>query len=183
MIAPDDALTLYTVGHSNRTLAQLVAILDKAGVRAVADVRRVPQSRYNPQFRRGAFGPALAAHEIAYAWIEELGGRREPSLDTPHVALEAPYAGYAEHLRTDEFAHGIAQLVALAADTPTALLCAEASPAQCHRRILADWLVFRGHRVIHVLDATRAIDHALSAEARVDGAHLVYDRGTQPTLL
>jgi uncharacterized protein (DUF488 family) len=178
-----DALTIFTVGHSNRTLEQLVAILDRAGVRAVADVRRVPQSRYNPQFRRGAFGPALAAHEIAYAWIEELGGRREPSPDTPHVALEGPYAGFAEHLRTEEFARGIERLYALAADTPTAVLCAEGRPDQCHRRILADWLVSRGHRVIHVIDATRALDHALSAEARLDGDHLVYDRGAQRSLL
>jgi len=174
---------IFTVGHSNRTIDQLVAILERAGVRAIADVRRVPQSRYNPHFRRGQLGPALAEHEIAYEWIEELGGRREPSSATIHTALEAPFAGYAEHLRTDEFERGIARLKALAGETPTAIMCAEAKPAECHRRILSDWLVAHGHRVIHVLDLTRAIDHALSLEARLDGDHLVYDRGTQPSLL
>jgi uncharacterized protein (DUF488 family) len=175
---------IFTVGHSNRSLEALVAIVRAAGVGAIADVRRVPQSRFNPQFRRAAFAAALADHGVGYEWIEELGGRREPSPDTPHLALDVPYAGYAEHLGSADFARGAARLTALAAAAPTAVLCAEADPARCHRRILADWLLCRGHRVVHLLDAGRAVDHALSAEARVDrGGALVYDRGVQPRLL
>ena len=158
-------------------------MLESHGIRALADVRRVPQSRRHPQVNRRVLAASLAEDEVAYAWLEALGGRREPSAHTPHVAVEAPFAGYAEHTHTAEFARGIDELAALAAETPTAVMCAEKAFEQCHRRILADWLVAQGHRVVHLLDGGHAIDHALSAEARVTPAGLVYDRGTQPTLL
>jgi uncharacterized protein (DUF488 family) len=177
-------VTIYTVGHSNRTLDTFLAILEAHGVRAIADVRRVPQSRRHPQFNRRALADALAREEIEYAWLEALGGRREPSADTPHTAVEAPFAGYAEHLRTAELARGADELFAMAARVPTAVMCAEAAFTDCHRRILSDWLVVHGHAVVHLRDAGRSAPHALSPEARVDpSGELVYDRGQQGRLI
>ena len=175
--------TIYTVGHSNRTIDAFLATIESHGIRAIADVRRVPRSRRHPQFDTRALAASLADDEVAYVWLEALGGRRDPSPDTPHVAIDTPFAGYAEHTRTPAFARGIDDLLALAADTPTAVMCAEKSFEECHRRILSDWLVARGHRVVHILDGGHAIDHALSPEARLDHGELVYDRGTQPPLL
>jgi uncharacterized protein (DUF488 family) len=147
-------------------------------------VRRVPRSRRHPQFDTRTLAAALADDEVAYAWLESLGGRRDPSPSNPHTAIDAPFAGYAEHTRTREFARGIDELLALANESPTAVMCAEKTFEQCHRRILADWLVAHDHRVVHILDGGHAIDHALSPEARVDAnGELVYDRGTQPSLL
>jgi uncharacterized protein (DUF488 family) len=175
--------TIYTVGHSNRTIDAFLATIEAHGVRAIADVRRVPQSRRHPQFNRKLLAASLADDEVAYAWIEALGGRREASDETIHTAIDAPFAGYAEHTRTPEFARGIDLLLALASEGPTAAMCAEKSFEECHRRILSDWLVANGHEVVHLLDGGHAIDHALSAEARATPAGLVYDRGTQPQLL
>jgi uncharacterized protein (DUF488 family) len=177
------ARTIYTVGHSNRRIEALIEILRAAGVGALADIRRVPQSRFNPQFRKQALAAALASHGLAYEWIEELGGHREPSATTPHVMLDAPFAGYAEHLRSAEFARGIERLTDRHETADTAVMCAEAAYLRCHRRILADWLTVRGWTVVHLVDAARREPHVLSAEARVVDGELVYDRGTQPSLM
>jgi len=174
---------VFTVGHSNRTMDTFLTILEAHGIRAIADVRRVPQSRRHPQFNRRVLGDALAREEIEYAWLEALGGRREPSADTAHVAVAPPFAGYAEHLRSPEFRRGIEELFAIAARVPTAVMCAEADFTDCHRRILSDWLVAHGHAVVHLRDAGRSAPHALSPEARLADGELVYDRGTQPPLL
>lgn len=176
-------MRLFTVGHSNRTIDAFLATIESHGVRAIADVRRVPQSRRHPQFNRKILAASLAEDEVAYAWLEALGGRREPSTGTKHKAIDAPFAGYAEHTTTPEFARGVDELLALAGDGPTAFMCAEKSFEECHRRILSDWLVANGHEVVHILDGGHAIAHALSPEARVTPAGLVYDRGTQPALL
>ena len=101
---------------------------------------------------------------------------REPSAGSPHTALaDGPFRGYADHMASDEFARGVAKLLAQAASRRTAVLCAEADPAHCHRSLLADVLLARGHRVEHIVDAGPARPHALHHDARADGGTVVYD--------
>jgi uncharacterized protein (DUF488 family) len=87
----------------------------------------------------------------------------------------AAFAAYAEHMATDEFEGAIRDVVRGAAATPTALMCAEARPEQCHRRLIADWLVAQGHQVVHLLTATRSAPHVLAPFARLEGGGLIYD--------
>ena len=111
-----------------------------------------------------------------YAHVPELGGMREPSADSPHTALaDGPFRGYADHMASDEFARGLTKLLAPAASQRTAVLCAEADPAHCHRSLLADLLLARGHRVEHIVDAGPARPHALHHHARAEGGTVVYD--------
>jgi uncharacterized protein (DUF488 family) len=69
-------MRLFTVGHGTRSVDELVACLDEAGVRTLVDVRRFPSSRRNPQFNRDALAASLAAAGLEYRHAEELGGRR-----------------------------------------------------------------------------------------------------------
>ena len=93
---------------------------------------------------------------------------------------EAGFRGYADHMDTPEFGEGLAALLALAAERPTAIMCAEAVPWRCHRQLIADALVVRGVTVLHVIDAGAARPHALSRLARLAGDRIVYDAGHLP---
>jgi uncharacterized protein (DUF488 family) len=167
---------LLTVGHSNRALQDLLALLAAHDVEAIADVRRHPASRRHPHFAGTALARSLSEARIAYAHVPELGGMREPSGDSPHTALaDGPFRGYADHMASDEFARGLAKLLAVAASRRTAVLCAEADPAHCHRSLLADVLLARGHQVEHIVDAGPARPHALHHHARAEGGTVVYD--------
>jgi uncharacterized protein (DUF488 family) len=176
---------LLTVGHSNRGLHDFMALLVAHGVHAVADVRRHPASRRFPHYSAGAIERTLREAGVVYAHLPELGGMRaqgtrpgEGSADSPHLALaEGAFRAYADHMASDEFARGIARLLALAAGQPTAFMCAEADPAHCHRSLLADALLVRGHTVGHIVDAGAARAHALHTRARSEGGRLVYDGG------
>jgi uncharacterized protein (DUF488 family) len=163
---------VFSVGHSTRTGDELVALLREAGVGAVADVRRFPASRRHPQFRREALEAALPACGIRYGWLGEgLGGRqpaRVPAERSPNAAWTEPaFRRYADAMATPAFQHAFAALERLAAEVPTAVMCAERPWWRCHRRLLADLLVARGHRVVHLLEPGRASEHALSGWARV----------------
>jgi uncharacterized protein (DUF488 family) len=181
---PPSSRTLYSVGHSNRTLATFLGLLVAHGVRGIADVRSFPTSRRWPHFNREPLAAALAAQAIHYDWLPALGGRRHQTRpDSPHTAWTvAGFRNYADHLETAEFADGLRQLLALAAARRTAFMCAEALYWQCHRRLIADRLTVDGYRVLHIESETRAVEHRLPRFARVVDGRLIYDAGTQPAL-
>lgn len=158
------------------SLHDFLARLDAHGVEVLADVRRYPVSRRHPHFNAAPLARALNEAGIEYVHVVELGGMRLAREDTPHVALAADlFRGYADHMAGDEFARGLAKLLALASTKRTAAMCAEADPAHCHRSLLADALLARGHTVAHILDAGPTRAHALHAGARLEGERLVYD--------
>jgi uncharacterized protein (DUF488 family) len=174
-------VTVYTVGHSTRPLADFLALLAAHGVAGIADVRSYPASRRHPHFARAALAEALAAAGLRYDWLPALGGRRRARPDSPHTAWRAAgFRGYADHMDTPEFHAGLARLLALAAERPTAVLCAEAVPWRCHRQLIADALVVRHVAVIHLLAPDAVRRHTLSPLARVEGERLVYDAGELP---
>jgi uncharacterized protein (DUF488 family) len=171
-------VVVHTVGHSTLALADFLALLEVHRIKAIADVRRWPASRRHPHFGREALERSLAAAGVAYLWIPELGGRRAPRPDSPHVAWRNPsFRAYADHMETPEFAAGFARLLALAAEQPTAVMCAEAVPWRCHRQLIADALVARQLEVRHVTGPSSPSPHRLSADARLEGTRIVYDGG------
>lgn len=172
MRASKTCLVIHTVGHSTRTLAALVDLLREAGVRHLVDVRRHPVSRRHPQFGREALARGLAAAGVAYVHEPDLGGHREPLPDSPNTAWRHPaFRGYADHMRTKEFAAALARVTEL---TDAAVMCAEAQPAKCHRQLLADALVLRGLVVRHLLDRGRAEEHRVHPRAVWRDGAVVY---------
>ena len=175
-------MIVYTLGHSTLGLDEFRHLLARHGIGGIADVRRFPASRRHPHFGREALEAALAVARVAYEWLPALGGRRPARKDSPHGAWRVEgFRGYADHMESPEFAEGLARLLAIAGDRPTAVMCAEALPWRCHRQLLADALVVHGVEVRHVIGAT-AEPHRLTPFARVEGERIVYDRASQSRL-
>jgi uncharacterized protein (DUF488 family) len=173
------AMRVYSVGHSNLDAAAFLALLRGAGIRSLADVRRVPFSRRYPWFARDALTASLQEAGITYRWLGDgLGGRLEPTRArdaSPNRALRsAPLRAYADAQNTPAFQRDLAALLELASGAPTAVMCAERDWRQCHRQILADVLVARGIEVVHVSPVAASQPHALSPHARVEGERVSY---------
>lgn len=156
---------IFTVGHSIRPQAELIEMLQEAGVRLLLDVRRFPGSRRHPQFGQEALRADLARAAIAYRHEPDLGGRREPRPDSPNTAWRvAAFRGYADHMASPEFRAAIERLVT-EERVPAAVMCAEAVPWKCHRQLIADALVLRGIEVVHLLAPGQRQMHALNPSA------------------
>jgi uncharacterized protein (DUF488 family) len=180
---------IYTVGHSTHPIERFLGLLDGVGIGVVADVRRFPGSRRNPQFGAEALERSLREAGIGYAsFALSLGGRRPTR--RPGGAVEGPdnsawtnasFRAYADYMSEAGFAAGLAELERLAREKTTAIMCAEAHPSRCHRRLIADALTVAGWEVIDLLADGSCTAHALSAHAVVCGGLLSYPG--QPTLL
>jgi len=167
---------LFTLGHSTRSLEEFVEVLRAHGVRRLVDVRSIPRSRHNPQFNRDTLSCFLRNRRISYRHMKSLGGLRRALRDSVVNAgwRNASFRGFADYMQTPEFVRALDQLVRLAADRPTAILCAESVPWRCHRSLIADALTVRGTGVRHIFSARSARPHALTAMARVRGTRVTY---------
>jgi uncharacterized protein (DUF488 family) len=176
--------SIHTIGHSTRSAAELVELLREHAIELVVDVRRFPASRRHPQFGKEALSAELRDAGIEYRHEIDLGGRRRPREDSPNAAwINDSFRGYADHAGTEEFEAALARVIASAAERKVAIMCAEAHPSRCHRRIMSDVLVARGWRVVHILDRHRSEDHALDPNARTTSeGKLVYPAEQQRRL-
>ena len=171
----DDPATIWTIGHSTRTLQEFLGLLAEYRIEAIADVRRFPGSRRYPYFAGDALAATLPTHGIDYRWMPKLGGRRKVQPGSPNTAWRnASFQGYADYTTTPEFAEGLAELLKLAATERTALMCAEAVWWRCHRSLIADVLKLRGIEVIHIVDATHSTAHPYTSPARIVDGRLSY---------
>ena len=149
------ANTIYTIGHSTRSVAELVALLREAAVGLLVDVRSVPRSRTNPQFNTDTLPKDLAEAGIGYRHIRALGGLRHKLKDAPPspntLWRSDPFRNYADYAMTEPFREGLAELRGHAEDHVCAIMCAEAVWWRCHRRIVADYLLAEGADVRHIM--------------------------------
>ncbi len=177
-------LTLYTVGHSNRPIEELLNLLRCTNIRQLVDVRAKPRSERFPQFSGEALREMLTEMAVAYHWAgRHLGGYRQGRSQSLHIALyDTALRAYADHMETDVFARAAGQLLNLARRGPLAVMCAEKNPQHCHRSLIADYLTLQGHRVLHLIDENATEEHLLDARARRESGRLVYDRLAAPEL-
>ena len=175
---PDDnAITVWTIGHSTRSTGEFLAALTSHGIEVVADVRRFPASRRVSHFNSSELARELPAHDIDYVWISALGGRRRSSESAPDTGWRHPaFRAYAEYSTTDEFADGLFELMMIAGGLRTAIMCAEILWWRCHRRIIADVLTSLGVRVEHLRDEGPGEIHRLAPPARLVGGMLTYSQ-------
>jgi uncharacterized protein (DUF488 family) len=168
-------ITIYTIGHSTRSIDEFVALLRTFDIHLLADIRTVPRSRHNPQFGRDVLPAELAEAGIRYVHLPALGGlRHSPTSEMNAGWRNASFRSYADHMQTAEFDGGIDELIALAADAGTAIMCAEAVPWRCHRSLVGDALVVRGIAVHDIMSATSAPAHRLTTFAVVNGTTITY---------
>jgi uncharacterized protein (DUF488 family) len=158
----------FTIGHSTHPLDAFAALLAQHRVERVADVRRTPRSGRHPQFNRETLADELSRRGVDYRHLPALGGRRRIRPGSPNGGWEHPaFRGYADYALTDEFAAGLAELVVLADERPTAVMCAEALWWRCHRRLIADRLTALGWTVCHIGPDGGLAEHELPAFAVV----------------
>ena len=177
MIADETRVTstVWTIGHSTRPLKTFLNLLAHYRLEAVADVRRFPGSRQQPQFAQEPLRCALAEHGIAYEWIVTLGGRRRPRPDSPNVTWRnVSFRGYADYIASAEFAEGLDELLEVAGRLRTTMMCAEAVWWRCHRALISDVLCVQGIEVVHILDQTHTVVHPYTSPARIVQGRLTY---------
>ncbi|HUY68599.1 MAG TPA: DUF488 domain-containing protein [Alphaproteobacteria bacterium] len=170
-------MTIFTIGHSTRPLAVFIDLLRAAGIDLLIDVRRFPHSRRQPQFNIEMLPGELAKAGIDYLHMPELGGRRPKRADqpSPHsLWRETGFRNYADYAETPAFRAAFVRLLSFTRDGKRpAIMCAEALWWQCHRRIIADYLLAAGIEVMHILDKKTEPAHLTEgARPRPDGTIL-----------
>jgi uncharacterized protein (DUF488 family) len=167
-------VTIWTIGHSTRTLEEFIALLQRERIESLWDVRAFPMSRRYPHFNRESLSVALPAVGIAYEHAPQLGGRRPlPKNAEPTAWRNGGFKGYAAYMRTAEFRAAIDGLRAAAAIRRTTVMCAEAVPWRCHRSLIADALIARGDEVLDILDSATK-PHKLTSFAVVADGEVTY---------
>jgi uncharacterized protein (DUF488 family) len=168
-------VTIFAIGHSTRSLEELVALLKHHGLDRLVDVRTLPGSRRVPQFDKEAIEPVLAEAGIDYVHLKGLGGLRKARPDSENTGWRnSSFRGYADYMQTPKFERSLEELIELALERPTAIMCAEAVPWRCHRSLIADALLVRGHKVVHIYNKTKAEPHRLTPFAKVAGTRVWY---------
>jgi uncharacterized protein (DUF488 family) len=168
--------TIWTVGHSTRSMEGFLAVLMAHGIEAVADVRSLPGSRRYPHFDSQPLAESLRKAGIEYAWIPALGGRRRPRPDSRNTAWRNDaFRGYADYMETPEFRAGIDQLLTISRAKRTVILCAEAVWWRCHRSLISDHLKATGVQVLHIFDDKKTEEHPYTPAAHIRDGHLSYE--------
>ncbi len=169
--------SIFTIGHSTRSIDEFVQLLRVHRVQQLADVRTIAKSRHNPQFAEPALEMSLFAQAIGYQRLESLGGLRHSNAALASINgawRNASFRGYADYMQTAEFEAGIDELIALGARERVAIMCAEAVPWRCHRSLIGDALLVRGIEVFDIMDQKAAKRHTLTRFAKVDGLTVTY---------
>ena len=168
-------MTVFTIGHSTRPTDEFLKLLTAHGVQRLVDVRKIPQSRHNPQFGREQLSSSLEHAGIHYTHMPGLGGLRRPRKDSTNTGWRnASFRGYADYMQTPEFEENLDRCIDFAKQEHVALMCAEAVPWRCHRLLIADALLARGIDVREIASTTDVRPHALTPWARVEGTRVTY---------
>jgi uncharacterized protein (DUF488 family) len=177
-----DPASLYTIGHSTRSLEQFLGLLKREGATHLVDVRAFPTSARHPHFSQANLERAIVDTGGRYTHMPSLGGRRRGRRDSRNTLWKnASFRAYADYMETREFQEALDDLVALGKLEPTVIMCAEAVPWRCHRSLISDALVARGVAALHILDsATNA--HKLTSFARIEDGRVRYDVAPQSEL-
>jgi len=159
------SVPLFTIGHSDRSLAEFVGLLEQSAVETIVDVRRLPGSNRYPQFNQDNLTASLEENGLGYSWAHGLTGRRPKSKTVPPEVNawweNQSFHNYADHALSDEFRDSLAHLREQGQDRRLAVMCSEAVWWRCHRRIAA------GEQVLHIMGGGRVEPAELSSGAIV----------------
>ena len=168
-------LSVFTIGHSTRSIEDFIEILKEYHITELIDIRTIPKSRHNPQFNGDALAHVLRNHHINYRHQKNLGGLRHTSKDSINMAWKnASFRGYSDYMQTDEFKEGLQELITIAHDKTVAIMCAEAVPWRCHRSLIGDALLAHGVQVHDIYSKSEVKLHTLTEWAVVHGTTVTY---------
>jgi hypothetical protein len=174
--------TIFTIGHSIRSIDEFIRILQAHGVDCLIDVRTIPRSRHNPQFNRENLPSSLKSAGIEYMPMPELGGLRRTSPDSVNTGWRnASFRGFADYMQTHEFEQAIERLIEIGREKCVAIMCAEAVPWRCHRSLIGDALLVRGVTAEDITGMTPRHVHTITPFAKVRGTRIIYsEESRQP---
>jgi uncharacterized protein (DUF488 family) len=168
-------LTIWTIGHSTRPLDEFLALLSENDIQRIVDVRSHPGSRHYPQYGQAVLHDSLIENGFDYHWMSALGGRRRAHVDSENIAWRnASFRAYADYMQTAPFHAGLMELLDMACEQRTSLMCAEAVWWRCHRSMIADALKARAVRVLHIMGVNSVTEHPWTAPARMVDGKLTY---------
>jgi uncharacterized protein (DUF488 family) len=168
--------TIWTIGHSTRSLQDFLALLHSFKIKVLVDIRNYPSSKRYPQFNKEALEVSLPSNAVEYIHLKELGGRRKPLANSINTAWRnEAFRGYADCMQTAEFKKAIQKLEAIAQKQFTAYMCSEALWWSCHRALVSDDLKSKGWTVVHIMDVGKATEHPYTKPARIVDGVLRYD--------
>jgi len=179
-------MTMYSIGHSNRSLEEFLALLKSYALEVLVDVRAIPSSRKWPHFSRDPLNLSLKRNQVKYLWMgPELGGYRKAS---DGAGKRSPNRGwksggfriYADYMSSERFLEAAIRLVEIAQKKRTAIMCAERDYRRCHRQLISDYVVSRGHTVLHIVAAGDHVNHELTEFAQVESGILTYPPSKDP---
>lgn len=166
---------IWTIGHSTRTLAEFVEILQSFQIELLVDIRSFPGSRRYPHFNKETLGPALQQYGIDYKHMVELGGRRKADPNSMNIAWHHPaFRGYADYMQTEAFNQAVTSLEQVAGQRRSCYMCSEAVWWRCHRALVSDYLKAHGWTVWHISDVGKSQEHPYTSPARVEDGRLYY---------
>jgi uncharacterized protein (DUF488 family) len=167
--------TLFTIGHSNRELAEFIELLQIHGIKRLIDVRKMPRSRSNPQFNGPELAKDLKALGIEYNHLEALTGfRRGMKFNTKNAWENKSFQAYAAYMETPEFEAGIDALMQMGQERTSAVMCSEAVWWRCHRRMISDAMLARAWEVRHILSHSAPASHELTKFAQIVDGRVTY---------
>ncbi|TXS07663.1 DUF488 domain-containing protein [Streptomyces sp. col6] len=167
---------ICTIGHSTREFGELVDLLRRNDVTLLADVRSYPSSRKLPQWNQRHIIDSLPS-DIGYRWLPKLGGRRHTpkGVESPNGFWRVKaFRDYADYMATDAFREGLDELLELAGHERPAIMCSEAVPWRCHRRLITDALIVAGAELVDIMSHTSTRPAVLNGDARVRDGLLTY---------
>lgn len=167
--------TIWTIGHSTRSLDEFIGMLKFFEIVLVADIRRFPGSKKYPHFNQEDLRISLRENDIEYIHFEALGGRRKVRPDSANTAWRnASFQGYADYMETPAFKNAMGELEAVASERRTAYMCSEAVWWRCHRSMVSDMLKVRGWKVNHIMGVGKETEHPYTGPAKIKGNRLTY---------
>lgn len=170
--------TIWTIGHSTRSIDQFIELLHSSNIELVADIRNFPGSKKYPHFNKNELKTTLRQSDISYIHLKNLGGRRTPKENSKNTSWRnAAFRGYADYMETEEFHEGIAELENISLKQRTACMCSEAVWWRCHRSMVADYLKSRGWKVMHIMNIGKETEHPYTSPAKVSSGKLTYGTG------
>ncbi|MCO5249178.1 MAG: DUF488 domain-containing protein [Chitinophagales bacterium] len=166
---------IFTIGHSTRSIDELIELLETYQIQLLADIRHYPGSRKNPQFSKENLNKILPLHQIEYIHLLDLGGRRPVQKDSINdLWRNDSFRGYADYMETEQFEKAVQNLQGLASQKTTCYMCSEAVWWRCHRSMVSDYLKAKGWTVMHILSKTKCEEHPYTSPARIVGDKVYY---------
>lgn len=169
--------TLYTIGHSTRDINTFIDLLLQHKITVLVDVRSLPGSRKFPHFNQEDLAQSLKENAIEYRHFDGLGGRRKPKENSKNtVWRNKSFQAYADYMETEEFRKALDELIQIAKQKTTAIMCSEAVWWRCHRALISDFLKVEGWDIEHIISKTNVQEHPYTTAAKIIDNKLSYTK-------